>query len=133
MAYIKIADRTPEEAKKERKRWREYYRKNREERRAYAKKYYEEHREHLNELSKQYYQNIKETDRYKARRYKDRQKYYDKTANAPNRYTRWTLSDEMLVYEHQYTDAELSEMLGRSVKAIQMKRNKLTRKLSHTE
>lgn len=52
-------------------------------------------------------------------------RYYDKTTDAPNRGQGWTVEEERLVLEHSMSDHELSRLIGRSVKAIQIKRSKL--------
>ncbi len=51
-------------------------------------------------------------------------RYYDKTKEADNSGERWTLKEETLVFSN-ITDRELSELIGRSMRAINVKRAKL--------
>lgn len=51
-------------------------------------------------------------------------RYYNKTANAPNSYNRLTLAEIQMILEHKMTDHELSKILGRSVRAIQVARSR---------
>lgn len=54
-----------------------------------------------------------------------RKRNYHKTTNAKNTLKRWSQSDEELVLNSDLTDFELSQKIGRSVQAIQLKRYKL--------
>lgn len=56
---------------------------------------------------------------------KQTRKYYDKTVNAKNKRKLWTKKDEELILEHKILDRELSKILGRSMKAIHVRRTKL--------
>ncbi len=54
--------------------------------------------------------------------------YYDKTAGAENNIShgcKWTLTEEALIIDLDYTDHQLHNMIGRSVKAIQLRRSRL--------
>ena len=70
------------------------------------------------------------------RRYKDKEKfrqyrngynsrYYKKTENAIRKRLKWTDKEIEMILGKKHTDTELSNMIGRSVKAIQVKRSKL--------
>lgn len=52
----------------------------------------------------------------------ERQKYYDKTSYAPNHRQRWSDDEINMVLRHEVSDTELSKMIGRSVRAIQIMR-----------
>lgn len=56
-----------------------------------------------------------------CKRYKRR--YYDKTAIYPP--SAWTTEQDKLVLEHSMTDHELSDKIGHSVRAIQIRRHRL--------
>ena len=56
---------------------------------------------------------------------KEKQKYYSKTANAVNHRKRWSDEEIEIILKHEETDTCISKILGRSVKAIQVKRSKL--------
>lgn len=56
-----------------------------------------------------------------AREWKRR--YYGKTQYAPNHKKRWSDDDIEIIMKHELTDHEISAILGRSVKAIQLKRH----------
>ncbi len=61
--------------------------------------------------------------RYQETARKQRRRYYQKTQIYPK--TDWTLEQEELVLKHDRTDHELSQQIGHSVKAIQVKRSRL--------
>lgn len=77
-------------------------------------------------MSKKYDKN---GDRYEC--IKDYNKrYYAKTANIyPKR--PWTEEETQLVMQHNLTDRELSELLKRSMSAIQYKRHKTNKENHH--
>ncbi|MDY2607231.1 MAG: hypothetical protein SOV90_04780 [Lachnospiraceae bacterium] len=50
-------------------------------------------------------------------------RYYGKTAIYKPHL--WSAAEDAMVLEHSITDHELSEKIGRSVKAIQIRRNRL--------
>ena len=54
-----------------------------------------------------------------------RRRYYEKTAVYPP--SAWTAEQDQLVLEHSMTDHELSEKIGHSVRAIQIRRHRLKR------
>ena len=66
-------------------------------------------------------------DKEKYRKYRNgyNSRYYARTQNAPNKRQRWTLHDMDMIIKREVSDTELSKLLGRSVRAIQMKRQKL--------
>ena len=55
---------------------------------------------------------------------RQRKKYYDKTAIYPPQ--RWTIKEDRMVLEHKMTDTELSRIIHHSVKAIHVRRSRLT-------
>lgn len=57
------------------------------------------------------------------------QKYYKSTQNARNNYRRYTKYEVSLILDSDYTDPELSKMLGRSIAAIQLKRHSMKLKM----
>jgi hypothetical protein len=60
----------------------------------------------------------------------ERRKYYSKSDNwCYNERSEWTLFEiDTILHPHKPTDVELSKMLGRSIRAIQIKRCKLKAK-----
>ena len=79
-----------------------------------------------------FYKKLKENGEYDRtaieRRNAERQKYYDKTCYAPNHNARWSGDEILLVMQHDYCDMELSRILGRSVRSIQVMRWKQNKK-----
>ena len=63
------------------------------------------------------------------KRYAQKSRYYAKTSNAANRCSKWTNEEIRLITDADLTDSELSQRLGRSVKAIQVKRCKVNQKV----
>lgn len=68
-------------------------------------------------------------DPEKYRQYKNRtfRKYYGKTAIYPSH--RYTDDEDELILKHEMTDHELSNLIGHSVKSIQIRRHRLKEKL----
>ena len=69
-------------------------------------------------------------DSDKARRYRNRQRkinYDNGSKNTSNGYKRWSESDERILMEYsdEMTDRQLSEILERSVRAIQIHRARM--------
>lgn len=58
---------------------------------------------------------------------KEKVRYYSNWEKAPNRTTRWTTEETNTLLSFTGTDRELSALLGRSVRAIQMRRHVLKR------
>lgn len=67
--------------------------------------------------------NYKNLDRLRKTRQAQAKRYFDKTAIYKSR--RWTDVEDVIVLEHKKTDMDLSKLLQRSVKAIQVRRVKL--------
>lgn len=67
----------------------------------------------------------RDIDKWRNTCYKQRRKYYSKTANAENSGQRWTVEEIDMVLQHNITDTEISEIIGRSVQSIQVMRSKL--------
>lgn len=56
-----------------------------------------------------------------------RKRYYAKTTDAENKNKPYSDREIELILQHDITDTQLSKMIGRSVKAIQVKRAKLNK------
>ena len=69
----------------------------------------------------------KDEERYRIYRNGCNTRYYKKTENASNKGFRWTDQDVKMILERKHSDTELSGLIGRSVKAIQIKRHKMTK------
>mgnify|MGYP001100752545 CR=1 FL=1 len=68
--------------------------------------------------------NYKSDEKYRIAKALERIRYYTVPANAVS--TIWSIEDDMFLLENnQLTAKELSELLGRSVKAIEHRRRKL--------
>ena len=63
---------------------------------------------------------------YQERRLKERERYYGSTAYK-YKPRRWTAADDKILSSFEGVDRELSDILKRSVKAIQHRRAKLKR------
>lgn len=57
-------------------------------------------------------------------------RYYGKTSYAENSRQRYTVRELNLILDQRITDTELSKMIGRSVKSIQVKRSRLKKQLN---
>ena len=67
----------------------------------------------------------KDEEKFKAARRRQNQRYYEKTSFANNSKSKWSEHEIELIMNSDLPDSHLSEVLGRSVKAIQCKRNRL--------
>lgn len=67
--------------------------------------------------------NYKNLDRLRKTRKSQAKRYFAKTTIYKPR--RWTDVEDVIVLEHKKTDMDLSKLLQRSVKAIQVRRVKL--------
>ena len=56
-----------------------------------------------------------------------KRRYYGRTAFAKNHMKPWREDEDEIVLAHETTDRQIAERLGRSVKAIQIRRSRLTR------
>ena len=78
--------------------------------------------------------NYADMNKYKAYRNRYKKKYYAKSqANATNRRSEYTSKEIEMILDHSMTDQELSKIIGRSVKAIQIKRCRLLGHDAETE
>ena len=68
----------------------------------------------------------KDKKKYAETRYEQNKRYYAKTST----FTRmpWDSYQDKLVLDHKMTDTEISHITGHSVKAVQMRRHRLTHK-----
>lgn len=64
---------------------------------------------------------------YKRAKRKYNRRYYARTTDAERRYARYTDAEEKLILAHVVSDAELSQIIGRSVRAIQVRRSILVK------
>lgn len=64
----------------------------------------------------------KDLDKWYKTKRRLKKEYYDKTKNAENNKKPYTQEEIDMIMEHSLTDRELSEKLGRSMRAIQRKR-----------
>lgn len=64
-------------------------------------------------------------DKWRETCREQKRRYYEKTQNSRNNGNKYTLEEIKMILDKNYSDTELSQMLGRSVKAIQVKRCKL--------
>jgi hypothetical protein len=72
----------------------------------------------------------KDINKWRKTCYRQRLKYYRKTANAENRGKRWTDEEIEMIMLHKMTDTAISKIIGRSVEAIQIKRCMVNKKRS---
>lgn len=75
----------------------------------------------------------KDLEKWRANCHKWRLKYYGRTAFAKNSHAPWTCKEIEIVMAHEYPDRIISEMIGRSVQAIQIARCKENKKRSKKE
>lgn len=75
--------------------------------------------------------NYKDMKKYKAYKRRNDRRYYAKTATYEK--VEWTPEQEELVLKHEMTDTQLSNLIGHSVKAIQIKRCRLKKLLKMEE
>ncbi len=81
-------------------------------------------------MSKELYKNM---ERYYETKRKHRKKYYSKSANAQNSNKRLTEQEIQMILEHKIPDSELSEQIGRSLKAIQNARMRYRHKEAYKQ
>lgn len=67
-------------------------------------------------------QNYKDLNKWRKSKNRQRKRYYRKTQNAKNSGRPWTKEEIKIVMEHDMTDTEISNLIGRSVAAIQNRR-----------
>lgn len=67
----------------------------------------------------------KDMERYRETKQNYYRRYYKTTENARNKRKRWSGDEDKLIIEHSITDRELSEIIGRSMKAILVRRTRL--------
>lgn len=70
----------------------------------------------------------KDMEKWRATNNKYMKKYYGRTANASNGGNPWTEEEIEIVLKHEKTDTELSKILKRSVRAIQICRSRNKKK-----
>lgn len=67
----------------------------------------------------------KDLEKYKKTKREQEKRYYGKTQDAPNSRKYWTSREIKMIMAKNMADRELSQILGRSMKAIQVKRYKI--------
>lgn len=72
----------------------------------------------------------KDMEKFRITREKQKARYYGKTTNAENRYQPWSVHEIDAIMKREKSDTELSAELGRSVKAIQVRRSTIKRRLA---
>jgi len=91
------------------------------------------HKEHHKEYHKEYMQKFRDNGRKNWRKTKRAKynaiKYAKSMVDNFNRLQEWNIKDINEILKMDKPDLELSKLLGRSVKAIQVKRSKLKSKL----
>ena len=57
---------------------------------------------------------------------KEKKRYYDKTIKTSfNKYQKWTIEQINIILKHKDTDSNIARQIGKSVKAIQIKRGRM--------
>ena len=77
---------------------------------------------------KNHYRNL---DKWRKACNRTRKRNYNKTSFAKNHNQRWTLQEIEIVMKHEITDFEISQKIGRSVQAIQVKRWEMNKKVGY--
>ena len=67
----------------------------------------------------------KDLEKYKKTKREQEKRYYGKTQDALNSRKYWTSREIKMIMAKNMSDRELSQILGRSMKAIQVKRYKI--------
>lgn len=75
----------------------------------------------------------KDKEKWRKTKRKQQMRYYGRSAFAPRHHEMWTEEDKEKVWAHEVSDAKLSEMIGRSIGAIQMMRSKMKKELEFAE
>lgn len=81
--------------------------------------------ENRKEYMSNYRKKYRKTRKGKEIRSAYNKRYYARTADAKNNYARWQQEEIDLIMEKNYSDMELSTILNRGIKAIQVKRAKV--------
>lgn len=69
----------------------------------------------------------RDMEKFKRTKREQHARYYHRTQDAPNSRQRWTCEEIELLMQKSMPDRELSEKIGRSMKAIITKRHKVMR------
>lgn len=69
----------------------------------------------------------KDKKKYRETNARYKKKYYKRTENARNKGKLWTKEEDEKVLAHDIPDRELAELIGRSQKAIIVRRSRLIR------
>lgn len=64
----------------------------------------------------------KDQEKYKDMKAKQRQRYYQRSSDAPNSRSKWSDFEIDAILNSDKSDSELAKELGRSIKSIQCKR-----------
>lgn len=72
----------------------------------------------------------RDMEKFRITRERQKARYYGKTTDAENRRNPWTVHEIDAIMKRDKSDTELSAELGRSVKAIQVRRSTIKRRLA---
>lgn len=75
----------------------------------------------------------RDMEKFRLTRESQKSRYYGKTTDAENRRQPWTVHDIETIIKREKSDMELSAEIGRSVKAIQVMRSTVKRRLAEEE
>lgn len=71
--------------------------------------------------------NYKDLEKYKATCKRQKRRYYARMGESKNQRTPWSIEEIELILSSDQTDFELAKTLGRSINAIQVKRNRINK------
>jgi hypothetical protein len=77
--------------------------------------------------------NYKDKEKYRKYRNGYNERYYKRTQDAENSRLMWNEEEIRIILNKEKSDTELAKLLGRSVKAIQIKRTKVLREREKDE
>lgn len=72
----------------------------------------------------------KDMEKFRMTRERQKARYYGKTTDAENRCQPWSVHEIDAIMKRDKSDTELSAEIGRSVKAIQVRRSTIKRRLA---
>lgn len=72
----------------------------------------------------------KDMEKFRITRERQKARYYGKTTNAENRCQPWLVQEIDAIMKRNKSDTELSAEIGRSVKAIQVRRSTIKKRLA---
>ena len=75
--------------------------------------------------------NYKNKEKLRITRNKQRKRCYQKSQTGTHK--KWTESEIAMLFNNEFTDSQLSEILERSVQGIQIKRSRIRKELEENE